>query len=120
MSDDGFDLFAGDARHLTPQQWTALRKCIIGRAHEERNRAIRQTVTSASRAIRSAWRRIRCRREARATLRSMTDLELWDMGLSRSGIEAAIRRGDKEATGDISRREIGTAMRSNARYASGP
>ncbi len=26
MSDDGFDPFAGDARHLTPYQWTALRK----------------------------------------------------------------------------------------------
>jgi uncharacterized protein YjiS (DUF1127 family) len=104
MSDDGFDPFAADARHLTPQQWTALRKRIVGRAHEERNRAIRQLVASAFGAIRSVWRRIRSRQEARAALRSMTDRELWDIGLSRSGIEAAIGADDGES--GVSRLEI--------------
>jgi uncharacterized protein (DUF1330 family)/uncharacterized protein YjiS (DUF1127 family) len=94
MSDDGFDLLAGNARHLTPLQWTALRKCIVRRAHEERNRAIRQMLVGAFAAIRSAWRRVRCRQEARAELCSMTDRELRDIGLSRSGIEAAIRRNE--------------------------
>ena len=31
MSEDGFDPFEGDARHLTLQQWTALRKSIVAR-----------------------------------------------------------------------------------------
>lgn len=118
MSDDGFDRFAGDARHLTPQQWTALRKCIVGRAHEERNRAIRQMVAGTFGTIRSAWRRIRCRQEARATLRSMTDRELWDIGLSRSGIEAGIRRDDMDAAVGVSRFEIPAATRPNAKHAS--
>jgi hypothetical protein len=62
MSDGGFDPFAGDARHLTPQQWTTLRKSMVRRAHEERNRAIRQLVAGTFGAVRSAWRRIRSRR----------------------------------------------------------
>jgi hypothetical protein len=65
MSDDGFDPFAGDPRHLTLQQWTALRKCIVRRAHEGRDRAIRQMVAGAFGVIWRVWRRIRIRNEAR-------------------------------------------------------
>jgi uncharacterized protein YjiS (DUF1127 family) len=107
MSDDGFDPWACDVRHLTPQQWTALRKAIIGRAHAERNRAIRQMVMGAFRALREGWRRRRRRQEARAALCSMTAYELRDIGLSRCGIEAAIRRDKMDAVDDRSRRCCG-------------
>ena len=118
MFDDGFEPFAGDARHLTPQEWAALRKRIVWRAHEERKRAIGQMVAGTFGVIWSAWRRIRIRQEARATLGSMTDRELWDIGLSRSGIEAAIRRGGTDAAVKVLRPEIPAVRRSNAEYAS--
>jgi uncharacterized protein YjiS (DUF1127 family) len=105
MSDDGFDPSACDPRHLTPQQGTALRKCIVSRAQEERNRLIRQMVVGGFRALWRAWRRMLLRQEARAALRSMTDRELWDIGISRSGIEGAIRRDDTDAVDEpVSRR----------------
>ena len=107
MSDDDFDPSTCDPRHLTPQQWTALRKCIISRAQEERNRTIRQIVVGAFRAFRTAWHRARRRQEARAALRSMTARELWDIGLARSGIEAAIRQDDMDAVDDRSHRRCG-------------
>jgi uncharacterized protein YjiS (DUF1127 family) len=102
MSDDRFDRSACDTRHLTPSQWTALRKSIIVRAHEERNRAIRRMVMAAFAAVRNAWHRMRCRQQARAALRSMTDYELRDIGITRSGIEPAIRQNDLDAAGDRS------------------
>jgi uncharacterized protein YjiS (DUF1127 family) len=105
MFDDGFEPFTGDARHLTPQQWTALRKSIVRRADEERKRAIRQMFAGSFGMIRRAWRRIQLRREARAELGSMTDRELWDIGLSRSGIEAAVRQDDADAGVGILRLE---------------
>ncbi len=93
MPDDGFDPYACDPRHLTPRQWTALRKGIVARAQEERNRLIRQMVGG----IRELWRacrRMRLRREARTVLSSMSDRELRDIGISRPGIEGAIRHDD--------------------------
>jgi uncharacterized protein YjiS (DUF1127 family) len=114
MTDDGLEPFAGDARHLTPQEWTALKKYILWRAHEARNRAISQMVAGTFGAIWKVWRRIRIRQEARATLGSMTDRELRDIGLSRSGIEAAIRRDDTDAEVELLR-EIPAATRSNAK-----
>lgn len=107
MSDDGFDPSACDPRHLTPQQWTALRKCIVSRAQAERNRLIRQMVVGGFRALWRAWRRMLLRQEARAALRSMTDRELWDIGISRSGIEGAIRRDDIDAVDEPVRRRYG-------------
>ena len=107
MSDDGFDSCACDPRHLTPQQWTALRKCIVSRAQEERNRLIRQMVVGGFRALWQGWRRMLLRQEARAALRSMTDRELSDIGVSRSGIEGAIRRDDIDAVDDRARRRYG-------------
>jgi len=96
MPEDGFDWSGGDARHLTPQQWTELRKSIVAGAHEERSRAITAIVSRMFRAARRLWRSIRIRAEARAALRAMTDHELRDIGLSRSGIEAAIRGRERD------------------------
>ena len=63
--------------------------------------AIRRTLAGMWRLIRSGWHHIQVRQEARATLRSMTDRELWDIGVSRSGIEAAIRRHETDAEVEI-------------------
>ncbi|MEH2480890.1 uncharacterized protein (DUF1330 family)/uncharacterized protein YjiS (DUF1127 family) [Nitrobacteraceae bacterium AZCC 2146] len=97
MSDDGFDPRSYDVRYLTPLQWTARKRSIIERAHAERRRTIRLMFACAIGAVRSACRRMRHRQEARDALRSMTDYELKDIGLARSGIEAAIRRGEQDA-----------------------
>ncbi len=110
MSNDGFDPGACDPRQLTPQQWTALRKGIVSRAQEERNRLIRRLVQGGLRALWQAWRRMVLREQARAALRSMTDRELWDIGISRAGIEPAIRRDDVDVVdGPARRRASGLA-----------
>jgi uncharacterized protein YjiS (DUF1127 family) len=96
MSDDGFDLSRCDPRHLTPRQSMRLRKSIIGRAHEARNLVIRHMVMGAFAAILNAWQQIGCRQQARAALRSMSEYELRDIGISRAGIEAAIRQNDTD------------------------
>ena len=44
MCGDSPDLYASDIRHLTPQQWLALRTGIVARAHEERRQFIRRLV----------------------------------------------------------------------------
>jgi uncharacterized protein YjiS (DUF1127 family) len=85
MSDDGFDPRSYDVRYLTPLQWTARKRSIIKRAHAERRRAIHLMFACAFGAVRSACRRMRQRQEARDALRSMTDYELKDIGLARSG-----------------------------------
>jgi uncharacterized protein YjiS (DUF1127 family) len=107
MSDDGFDLRACYPRHLSPQQWTVLRKRIVSRAQAERSRFIRQIVVGGFRALWMAWRRMLLRQEARAALRAMTDRELWDIGLSRCDIEGAIRRDDMDAVDDLARYRYG-------------
>jgi uncharacterized protein (DUF1330 family)/uncharacterized protein YjiS (DUF1127 family) len=97
MSDDGFDPRSYDVRYLTQPQWTALRQSIIKRAHADQSRAIRRMFACAFGAVRSACRRMRQRQGARDALRSMTDYELKDIGLARSGIEAAIRCDEQDA-----------------------
>ena len=47
-------------------------------------------------ALWSAWKRLRRLREARSELYAMTERELRDIGLSRSGIEAAISQIEAE------------------------
>jgi uncharacterized protein YjiS (DUF1127 family) len=96
MPYDGFDPFTADSRHLSPQQWTALRKYFVGQAEEERKRVIRQTGAAFAGALWSAWKRLRRLREARSELYAMTERELRDIGLSRSGIEAAISQIEAE------------------------
>jgi uncharacterized protein YjiS (DUF1127 family) len=96
MPEDGFDPFAADSRHLSPQQWTALRKYVVSRAEEERKRVIRQMGAAFAGALWSAWNRLRRLRRARSELYAMTERELRDIGLSRSGIEAAISQIEAE------------------------
>jgi uncharacterized protein (DUF1330 family)/uncharacterized protein YjiS (DUF1127 family) len=91
MADD-FDPGAHDARHMTPQQWTATRQSVIRNARAERNRMIRSSLRLAVAALRAGWRRLCERQRARASLRTMSDYELRDIGVTRAGIESAIRR----------------------------
>jgi len=95
MPCDGFDPFTADSRHLSPQQWIALRKYFVGQA-KERKRVIRQMGAAFAGALWSAWKRLRRLREARSELYAMTERELRDIGLSRSGIEAAISQIEAE------------------------
>jgi uncharacterized protein YjiS (DUF1127 family) len=97
MSDDGFEPLSGGVSHLTALERASLTKYVIRRAHDERSRAIYQMVAGIFGLIRKVWRRIHIRQEARAALGSMTDRELRDIGLSRSGIEAAINYDDTDA-----------------------
>jgi uncharacterized protein YjiS (DUF1127 family) len=96
MPCDGFDPFTADSRHLSPQQWIALRKYFVGQAEKERKRVIRQMGAAFASALWSAWKRLRRLREARSELYAMTERELRDIGLSRSGIEAAISQIEAE------------------------
>ncbi len=108
MRDGGSDQYTCDARQLTPQQWTALRKSIVGRAQEERNRAFRQIATGVlglairfssfavwtGSVLRKAWRRLlRRQRYLRelSELAAMDDLGLKDIGVSRLEIHAAMQ-----------------------------
>ena len=105
MPDDGFDLDTGGVRHLTPQQWTALRRQLIARATDERKRTIGETAARAGRlcrsllasacsvhdALRSAWRRYWQHHKRLQDLRElsqMDDIALKDMGISRLDIGA--------------------------------
>jgi uncharacterized protein YjiS (DUF1127 family) len=105
MPDDGFEIDGCEVRHLTLQQWTALRRSIIVRAREERKEAIDEVAARASRlccallaaasrisdALRSAWRRLRQHQKRLQELRElsqMDDLALRDLGISRLDIRA--------------------------------
>jgi len=68
MPYDGFDPFTADSRHLSPQQWIALRKYFVGQAEKERKRVIRQMGAAFASALWSAWKRLRRLREARSEL----------------------------------------------------
>jgi uncharacterized protein (DUF1330 family)/uncharacterized protein YjiS (DUF1127 family) len=48
-------------------------------------------------AVGASWRRVGERQQARAALHAMRDIELRDIGVTRAGIEAAIRRSDTAA-----------------------
>lgn len=120
MPDDGFDLSACDLRNPTPAQRGALRKIIVSRAHQARHRAIRDMVMGVFAAIRSAWRRRRDRQQARQALRSMTDRELRDIGVSRMGIEAAIRTSEAATAEQPSRERRTPVPRVNWRGGADP
>jgi hypothetical protein len=68
MPCDGFDPFTADSRHLSPQQWIALRKYFVDQAEKERKRVIRQMGAAFASALWSAWKRLRRLREARSEL----------------------------------------------------
>ena len=116
MPDDGFDIDACRIRHLTPQQWTALRRQVIARATDERQRAIAETAARAGRlcagllaaasgandALRNAWRRLRQHQRRLQDLRELSEMDniaLKDIGISRLDI-AAMRLNANHATPD--------------------
>lgn len=114
MSDDGLAPGACDVRHLTPQQWTALRRSILARAQEERMSAIRHMAALPRAALRGACalglraiitlasmtkRQLNQRRRARdlRELSAMDDVALRDIGLSRLDIRAAQSKQNQAA-----------------------
>lgn len=58
---------------------------------------IRSGVAAGFAAAAAGWRRLSERQQASAALHSMRDVELRDIGVTRAGIEAAIRRRDTTA-----------------------
>ncbi|MDB5618557.1 MAG: hypothetical protein JWQ24_2795 [Tardiphaga sp.] len=99
---DGFDPHAYDVRFLTPLQWAARKQSIVTRVHAERRRTIRRASARAWAIVRNVCRRLSEEQDARDALRSMTDYELKDIGLARSGIEAAIRCDEQHACSAMS------------------
>jgi uncharacterized protein YjiS (DUF1127 family) len=116
MPDDSFDFDACRVRHLTPQQWTALRRSIITRATEERKRAIGATAARAgwlcsallatasgiSGALRRAWPRLRQHQKRLQDLRElsqMDDIALKDIGITRLDIGAMRLNANHAAPG---------------------
>ena len=97
MADDGCDPRTCDVRWLSASQWSARRRCLVKRVHAARRRAIRLAAMRIFAAVRSACRGSGERQQARDTLRAMSDYELKDIGLARSGIEASIRSGELTA-----------------------
>jgi uncharacterized protein (DUF1330 family)/uncharacterized protein YjiS (DUF1127 family) len=65
---------------------------------------IRGAITAAVAGLRTRWWRAREKQQARAALCAMSDHELRDIGLTRSGIEAVVRRGHRDATRNESSR----------------
>lgn len=104
MIDDKRETYAHDVRRLTPLQWTALKRSIIRRVHAERGRMLRSIAIAAVAALRRGWRGQRERQQARDELRSMSDYELRDIGVTRAGIDAVIRDGNDDATQDAPQR----------------
>jgi uncharacterized protein (DUF1330 family)/uncharacterized protein YjiS (DUF1127 family) len=78
-------------QRLTASHWTALRQAFTRNVHIERGRMIRSAVRAAIAAVWAGWRRLNERQQARAALQAMRDVELRDIGITRAGIEAAIR-----------------------------
>ena len=116
MPNDGFDIDAREIRHLTPQQWTALRRQVIARATEERKRAIAATAARVGRlcrglladasgatdALQNAWRRLLRHLKRLQDLRELSEMDnitLKDIGISRLDI-AAMRLNANHATPD--------------------
>lgn len=105
--DAGFDLATIDIRSLSHDEWIALKRQIIHRAHSERDKAISMAIGGALAwvwrscrrllkwsALRAAWiSHVKKRREqvAAAQLRGLNDQWLADMGLTRGDIESRVR-----------------------------
>jgi uncharacterized protein YjiS (DUF1127 family) len=104
MADDS-DPPGHDLRRLTPLQWTALKQGIIRNAQIERGRMICSAVGAVIAAFTAGWRNVRKRQQARAALQAMRDIELRDVGVTRAGIETAIRRSDTAMQGALQSKE---------------
>jgi uncharacterized protein YjiS (DUF1127 family) len=84
MSDNDLDRLVRNYRRLTPMQYTRLRERAAARAKALRTEFLRNLFARLF-----TWRR---RRAAIAELSALDDESLKDIGLHRSGIEAAVRR----------------------------
>jgi uncharacterized protein YjiS (DUF1127 family) len=87
-----------DLRSLSPEEWTAWKARLIRRAHADQAAAIRNAfigwtaiLIRAARRKLLSWRRQRCERRAAAELHALGDLELKDIAVSRSEIDARVR-----------------------------
>lgn len=98
MIDNECEPHAHDTRHLTPLQWTALKRSVAQRAHAERAWMLRSVAIAVVAALRHGWRGLRERQQACDQLRSMSDYELRDIGVTRAGIDAVTRHGNDDAT----------------------
>jgi uncharacterized protein (DUF1330 family)/uncharacterized protein YjiS (DUF1127 family) len=74
-----------------------MKRSIIAGAHDARGRMIRSTVAAAIGWVSVGWQRIHEGQRARTALRVMSDYELRDIGITRLGIDALVRRGDGDA-----------------------
>jgi len=81
--DDDLDALIRNYRRLTPRQYTLLQERLIERAKTMRAQMLRDLLRQLL-----SWRR---RRSAIARLGALDDHMLKDLGLHRSGIEAAVR-----------------------------
>jgi uncharacterized protein YjiS (DUF1127 family) len=107
---DGLNSNAYEIRHFSCAERAELKAHLIARAHEERNRMLRQWAAGAGRILAAIWRGARepgnavraivrsqlARQRRLAELRqlaAMTDLELKDMGITRMEIRAAAQPG---------------------------
>jgi len=114
MADDGFNHDTCAVRHLSCRERTALRKRVMDRAYEERQRLLRHWAVRIAQALRRAWwrvnelhlaamRRLIARLERAAALRqlaAMSDRELRDIGISRLEIRAATQSDNAWPRGD--------------------
>lgn len=82
--DDNLDRLVRNYRRLTPAQYTRLHERTTERAKALRAELLRKLLAQLF-----IWRR---RRAAIAELSALDDQTLKDIGLHRSGIEAAVRR----------------------------
>ncbi|KAA0078001.1 DUF1330 domain-containing protein [Tardiphaga sp. P9-11] len=98
MIDSEREPHAHHTHHLTPLQWTALKRSVVQRAHAERARMLRSVVIAVVAALRHGWRGLRERQQACDQLRSMSDYELRDIGVTRANIDAVTRHGNDDAT----------------------
>jgi uncharacterized protein YjiS (DUF1127 family) len=116
MRHETFETGSIDVRSLSPAQRTALQLRLIREAHAARARAMQRTFMGVAgwlrrlpiiamqaigevvRSVRAAHIRRRDRREGVAQLRAMSDYELRDIGLSRSGIRNAALSDERDAT----------------------
>lgn len=104
MTENRCDRCSCDPRHLTLLQWTTMKRSIIAGAHDARGTMMRSAVAAAVRWVSVGWQRIHEGQRARAALRVMSDYELRDIGMTRLGIEALVRRGDGDAPRQSHRR----------------
>jgi uncharacterized protein YjiS (DUF1127 family) len=105
MSRDGLDPDGYEIGHFSWKERAARKTRLVARAHDERSRLLRQWTDNAVRPLALAWRvthkialtaarqlLVRQRRMAEVRqLAAMSDLELRDIGITRTEVRAAAR-----------------------------